>query len=59
MQQSMSSGSVTTPKGYKISFMLNQTEHDIYTAHEYQNANNGWQININEQDNQLALMIKA
>ena len=33
-------------RGYTTFFMLNSTEHGIYPAHEYENANNCWHFNI-------------
>ena len=40
---------LTRPQGYKTFFMLNSTEHAIYPAHKYSNAN-CWHVNIFEQD---------
>ena len=39
-------GKVIRPGVIKLFFMLNSTEHDIYRAHKYYNANNCWHLNI-------------
>ena len=38
------------PRGYKTFYMLNSAEHEIYHAHECENANNCWHFNIHEDD---------
>ena len=38
--------------------MLNVAEHEIYLAHECENANNCWYFNICQQDLLLVLMVK-
>ena len=35
-----------SPRGYKTISMLNSADHEIYTAHKCQNANNCWHCNI-------------
>ena len=34
------------PRGYKTFFMLNSAEHEIFSANEYENANNNWHFYI-------------
>ena len=37
-------------RGYKLFFMLNLAQHEIFPAHKAQKANNSWHFNINVQE---------
>ena len=34
------------PQGYKTFFMLNSAQHEIFSANNYENANNSWHFHI-------------
>ena len=34
------------PQGYKVFFMLNSAECEIFSANKYENANNSWHFHI-------------
>ena len=36
----------TWPRGYKLFFMLNSAEHEIFSAYKYENANKSWHFHI-------------
>ena len=37
---------IIRPRDYKTFFMLNSTEHEIFSANKYENANNSWHFHI-------------
>ena len=39
------------PRDYKTFFKFNSAEHEIFSAHKYENANNIWHFHIYEQRN--------
>ena len=41
---------VTWARGYKTFFMLNSTEHELFTAHKCSNVNNCWHFTIYERE---------
>ena len=41
--------SLLGPRGNKTFFMLNSTEHEMFSAHNYENANNIWHFHSYEQ----------
>ena len=41
----------TRPRGYKLFFMINSAEHELFSANKYEHTNNSWHFHIYQQSN--------